>query len=424
KFANAVYPVLDKNFIANVRAEVQDNVIRVRHHPSLAIWSGNNEIRHFKGYNYLFGDVIGSLVTSLVPGAFYEKGSGAWHSGDIHYWWVWHGKAPFETFKNMHGFVTEFGVQSFPVPKTVDVYTDAADRSSVHSPVMRYHELDGSRHGIGIIMKYVHEYFGKSPDSFDDTLWLTQVMQAYGVGYGVEFWRRDMPHSMAATIWQYNDCWPGPTWAMIDWYHRWKALQFCSRRFFAPVLVTGDMNAKTGDAHIYVISDRMRSAAGELLIDVTDAQGNVLHRSSGSEAITARTSRLARTLHLSHLLEKHGVADLLVWPSVRIGAKPVASNMLFFGRPLELRLPQPRISATYAQAAGTFAVLLETDKPAPWTWLNLKGVDAQYSDNFVHLTPGIGQAIHVTPTQPMTLPQFERLVQIRSITDIAPTMRA
>ncbi len=425
KFANASYPVEDEKFIANVRAEVQDNVIRVRHHPSLAIWSGNNEIKHFKGYNYLFGDVIGKTLLELVPDAFYEKGSGAWHSGDIHYWAVWVWTLPFESYHRVHGFVSEFGAQSFPVPISVRQYTDAADRTTTNSKVMVYHERFVRPWGPLRLKQYTNEYFGQLPEGFDENLWLSQVMQAHCLGYyGVEFWRRDMPHSMAAAIWQLNDCWPGTTWSMIDWYHRWKAIQYCSRRFFAPVLVTGDLNAKTGDAHIYVVSDRMHSATGELLIDVTDAQGNVLHRSSGNEAIAARTSRLARTLHLSHLLEKYGPSNLLVWPSVRIGAKTVASNLLFFGRPLQLRLQPPRISPTITSANGVFTVELQTDKPALWSWLSLGEVDAKYSDNFVHLRPQSSHVIHVTPSQRMTLPQFERLLQIRSITDIAPTMRA
>ena len=130
------------------------------------------------------------------------------------------------------------------------------------------------------------------------------------------------------------------------------------------------MNSKTGDAHIYVVSDRMRDATGELLVDVTDAQGKVLLlllllRSSGTEAIPAGTSRLARTLKLSHLLETHGAGNILVWPAVRIGAKTVASSLLFFNRPLDFRLPNPHISSTIGMADGNFTVRLESNKPAP-----------------------------------------------------------
>ena len=54
----------------------------------------------------------------------------------------------------MEGFVTEFGMQSTPVPMTVRAFTDPADRKDVLSPVMRFHELDGSGHGIEKIMSY------------------------------------------------------------------------------------------------------------------------------------------------------------------------------------------------------------------------------------------------------------------------------
>ncbi len=112
------------------------------------IWSGNNEIRYFEGYNHIFQDVIGGVVHRPLPGAFYEVGSGAHGSGDIHTWGVWHGNKPVESYRTIEGFVTEFGMQSLPVPMTVHGYAGAADRQSVYSPVMRYHELDHSGHGI------------------------------------------------------------------------------------------------------------------------------------------------------------------------------------------------------------------------------------------------------------------------------------
>lgn len=175
KFANAAYPVNDKLWMDNLRAEIEQQTRRCRNHPSIVIWSGNNEIRYFKGYEHIFKDVIGGIVNRLSPGAFYEVGSGAHGSGDIHTWGVWHGNKPVESYRKIEGFVTEFGMQSTPVPMTVRAFADAANRQSVHSPVMRYHELDGSHHGMSIIMQYTEGDFGKAPASFDDTLWLTQV---------------------------------------------------------------------------------------------------------------------------------------------------------------------------------------------------------------------------------------------------------
>ena len=419
KFANDTYPVNDRKWMANLQAELDQQVLRCRNHPSIVIWSGNNEIQDFKGYYHLFRDVIGGTVHRLLPGAFYEVGS-----GDIHTWEVWHAMAPFEQFRTVEGFVTEFGMQSFPVPMTVDAYTDAADRQSVHSPVMRYHELDGSGHGVGIIMHYTNMYFGRSPENFDDTLWLTQINQAYGIRYGVEHWRRDMPRSMAATIWQYNDCWPGPTWSMTDYYRRFKAIQYQSKHFFAPILVSGIPDPTTGKAELYITSDRQKDVSGELRWVVTDMAGAVLKQGEMPVHIPARTSRLAHTLNLADLISSHGAGNLLIWPEVRVGSRTVAENALFFGRPLELKFHKPQLALHISGSGQHYDLRIDANAPALWAFADVKDTPATYSDNFVAIRPGRTAVIHITLDEPMSPADFHRKLTVRSIYDLAPDMRA
>ncbi|MGH8399373.1 MAG: glycoside hydrolase family 2 protein, partial [Gammaproteobacteria bacterium] len=105
KFANASYPAHDQAWMNNLQAEIEQQTLRCRNHPSIVIWSGNNEIRYFEGYNHIFQDVIGGVVHRLLPGAFYEVGSGAHGSGDIHTWGVWHGNRPVESYRTIEGFV-------------------------------------------------------------------------------------------------------------------------------------------------------------------------------------------------------------------------------------------------------------------------------------------------------------------------------
>ncbi len=424
KFANDTYPVNDRKWMANLQAELDQQVLRCRNHPSIVIWSGNNEIQDFKGYYHLFRDVIGGTVHRLLPGAFYEVGSGAAGSGDIHTWEVWHAMAPFEQFRTVEGFVTEFGMQSFPVPMTVDAYTDAADRQSVHSPVMRYHELDGSGHGVGIIMHYTNMYFGRSPENFDDTLWLTQINQAYGIRYGVEHWRRDMPRSMAATIWQYNDCWPGPTWSMTDYYRRFKAIQYQSKHFFAPILVSGIPDPTTGKAELYITSDRQKDVSGELRWVVTDMAGAVLKQGEMPVHIPARTSRLAHTLNLADLISSHGAGNLLIWPEVRVGSRTVAENALFFGRPVELKFHKPQLALHVSGSGQHYDLRIDANAPALWAFADVKDTPATYSDNFVAIRPGRTAVIHITLDEPMSPADFHRKLTVRSIYDLAPDMRA
>ncbi len=423
KFANDTYPVNDKTWMDNLHVELEQQIRRCRNHPSIVIWSGNNEIRRFKGYYHLFGDVIGGEVHRLVPGAFYEVGSGAAGSGDIHAWWVWHGKAPFNWFRSFNGFVTEFGIQSFPAPQTVDTYTDAADRESIHSPVMRYHERDGSGHGIGIIMHYTNMYFGRSPDNFDDTLLLTQLDQSYGIRFAVEHWRRDMPRSMAAAIWQFNDCWPAPTWAMIDYDRRWKTVQYQSRHFFAPIIVTGIPDRKNKTAPLYVTSDLQKDASGVLQWLVTDLDGNSLLSGHRDIHIPARTSFNAHTLDLTHEVAKLGENNILIWPIVIINGQIVAQNTLFFPRPLELKLPRPQISHTIRGAGRQYHITMTSDKPALWCFLRLKKARGQFSDNFFHLRPGPEMHIYLTLDEPLSPTDIADELSIGSVYDLAPDMR-
>ncbi|MDE3150361.1 MAG: glycoside hydrolase family 2 protein [Acidobacteriota bacterium] len=423
KFANASYPVNDKPWMDNLRAEIEDQTRRCRNHPSIVIWSGNNEIKYFEGYDQLFKDVIGGIVERLVPGVFYEVGSGAHGSGDIHTWGVWHGNRPVESYRDIEGFVTEFGMQSTPVPMTVHAFTDPAGRQSVQSPVMSYHELDGSNHGIAIIMGYTEANFGKAPDNFDDTLWLTDINQAWAMRYGVEHWRRGMPRSMAAAIWQYNDCWLCSTWAMIDYYRRWKAVLYQSKHFFAPILVSGLPDAKTGQAGIYVTSDRQQDLSGQLCWSVTNLAGEVLRQGTKQIDIPARTSRQAESLDLSDPVKAYGEANLLVWPEVIVEGRTVARNTLLFGRPKDLKLKQPKLSVRSSGGEQRYDVVIEADVPALWVWANVKDADAEYSGNFVDLRPGRAAGIQVTLDKPMTPFEFRSRLEVRSVYDVAPEMR-
>jgi beta-mannosidase len=289
---------------------------------------------------------------------------------------------------------------------------------------MQYHEMDGSNHGIEIIMKYTEANFGKAPQSFDDTLWLTNVNQAWAMRYGVEHWRRDMPKSMAAAIWQYNDCWPGSTWAMVDYYRRWKPVLYQSKHFFAPILVSGVPDAATGQAAIWVTSDRQQDVSGDLLWSVTNLAGEVLRQGSKKIDIPARKSQQAENLDLSDLVKAHGAANLLVWPEVVIDGLTVAQNTLLFARPKELKLKQPKLAVQVSGGELQYRVVIESDAPALWVWANLKDTDASYSDNFVDLRNGRAAEIEITLDKPMTPFDFRSKLEVRSVYDIAPEMRA
>jgi beta-mannosidase len=289
---------------------------------------------------------------------------------------------------------------------------------------MKYHEMSYGPTGLDRIDQYVTFDFGRLPQEFDSYLWLSQIMQAYGIRMGVEHWRRDMPHSMAATIWQYNDCWPGPTWAMVDWYHRWKALQYQSRHFFAPVAVSAVSDVTTGMVDLYVVSDQQAAGQGTLKWTVTDLAGKIVSQDSRTVDIPARTSTVAAHLDLKSAVSSLGADSLIVWSELEIAGQVVSRNMLIFNQPKALKLPEPDITAEVSGSDRHYTVTLNSKTPALWVWADVTDTEARYSDNFVHLKPGETQVIEVTLDQPMSQPEFKQLLKVRSIYDVAPDMRA
>ncbi len=161
----------------------------------------------------LFHDVIGGKIHELMPEANYVGGSP--EAGDEHNWWVWHVGANFEKYLDSHGWMTEFGFQSFPCPATVNSYTERADRTSVLSPVMKAHQHNGNGRGNEMIVEMMARYFRPAKD-FDSTLWLSQINQAYGITMGIEHWRADWPKSSGIAGVAIQRLLARATWASID----------------------------------------------------------------------------------------------------------------------------------------------------------------------------------------------------------------
>ncbi len=256
-FACAVYN-LTEAFEETITAEFVDNIRRLRSHPSLALWCGNNEMEQFAGsglwikamrqksdYIKMFQYIIPKVLKAEDPQAFYWPSSpssggdfdepGDPSRGDVHDWDVWHGLKPFTDYRNyLFSYVSEFGFQSFPCMETIKSFTLPEDRN-IFSYIMEKHQRNATANGR--IVTYLSQNY-LYPATLDKLVYASQLLQAQAMQYGVEHWRRNRGRCMGAVIWQLNDCWPVASWAGIDYFGRWKALQYYARRFFAPVLVS------------------------------------------------------------------------------------------------------------------------------------------------------------------------------------------
>ncbi|MFW5798343.1 MAG: beta-mannosidase [Planctomycetota bacterium] len=440
-FACAAYPAHDDEFMTSVKHEAEDQVRRLRHHPCMALWCGNNELEQigfasdredlhgvmtWDEYKALFDHLLDGVATSLDPEVPYWPSSPhtpvgdrtdavAPESGDSHLWAVWHGKQPFEWYRTTtHRFCSEFGFQSFPEPKTVHDYTAPEDRNITH-PIMEHHQR--SPIGNGTILTYMLEWF-RLPTSFDMLLWASQIQHGMAMKYAVEHWRRMMPHTMGALYWQLNDCWPVASWASIDYHGRWKALQYMARHFFAPLMVSGIEMPEKKCVEVHVTSDLLEKKTGSVAWRVTTVDGTELKSGSTGVKLTPCKSKKVTRIDLKPEMITHGEDNLMVWLELKLGGKVVSTNFVSFARPKRMALPDPEFKTTVkSNRDGSYAVTLESKAPALWTWLELKGVDAQYDDNFVHVVPGRPVTITVIPDRKINKTQFTKKLMVRSLVD-------
>ncbi len=255
-FACGVYS-LEDGMEENLRAEFRDNIVRLRHHPSIALWCGNNEVETAvrgnwypltpalrRDYQRIFMGILPETIRRLDPDRFYWPSSPSSNGdfltpsdeacGDVHYWDVWHGNKSFSDYRNHDfGFVSEFGFQSFPSMKTIESFTLPEDRN-IFSYVMEKHQRNHSANGK--IMNYLSSLY-LYPSNLDLLVYASQLMQMEAIRCGVEHWRSRRGTCMGAVYWQLNDNWPVASWASIDYFGRWKALHYGAARFFAPLLL-------------------------------------------------------------------------------------------------------------------------------------------------------------------------------------------
>lgn len=257
-FACSVYE-LTPEFEANIRKEFADNIKRLRHHASLGLWCGNNEMEMFvdercwvtkasevRDYLFMYERIIPEVLGEYDPETFYWPASpssgGSFDNpndpdrGDVHYWKVWHGNRPFSEYrKHFFRYASEFGFQALPSKKTIETFTDDPDDWNLFSYIMEKHQRNYGANGK--IMNYMQQTY-RYPGDFDTVIYASQLLQADAIRYGVEHFRRNRGRCMGAVYWQLNDCWPVISWSSVDYIGRWKALHYYAKRFFAPVMIS------------------------------------------------------------------------------------------------------------------------------------------------------------------------------------------
>jgi len=433
----------DLPFQQNVRQEAVEQVKRLRDHPSIVIWCGNNEVetgwyhwgerqafkesistadreRVWQDYVILFADILKSVVHQYAdpvpywpssPSADFEEIPDNFHNGDMHYWGVWHAQAPAQDYlQQFPRFMTEFGFQSFPEMRTIQSFSTPEDED-IRSVVMRSHQRN--KGGNERILTYMLREYSE-PKDFASFVYLSQVQQAEIIKIGAEHLRRQRPRTMGSLYWQLNDCWPVASWSSIDYYGRWKALQYYARRFYDDVLISPYVHDNHVDA--VIVSDKLQPVSGVIHYRMLDFAGRVLLEETRQVQIPPQSSASYLLLDQSDLLKKGDPRQTFLVFDLEVGGQRVSRNLIFQDVTHNLKLPvSPKIEATVSGSGQNYQVTLRSSELARNVYVSLGNLDARFSDNYFDLLPG--EPVTITVKSANTQDQIKRAMKITSLTD-------
>lgn len=457
-FASGPY-LATKPYLENVKAEIKNVVLRRRHHPSIALWCGNNESEHnmaggqrwlyhnpavsWKEYDQIFYEAIPRTAAQYDPDRPYWPSSPHYPldreqknpdyrsaSGNTHTYEVWGSGESFAAYNEMgkYRFVAEFGFQSLPHIQTIRAFTAPGDR---HFPsvVLDHHNLTGKKpnqnQGNPKIIRYAAEMFSM-PSSLEDWVYISQILQGEGMKMGYEAMRRNFPNSTGALYWQLDDNWPVVSWSSIDHFGRWKALHYMAKRFFSPVLVSG--TEKNGEVRVYGSNDQLEEQSCRLEWTLLRFDGTLLESGSGDFSLPALGSTLLKTLDLSGFVTEDPELQTYrkmsyrkrsdAFLSIRLvrGDSILSENFVFFVPPKHWQLKEPEITCTLTETDGETMITLTAERFAAYVELGLREGYAQFSDNFFHLLPGETRTVSVVSSE-VAREEFNKDLFVSSLID-------
>lgn len=437
-FACTMYPG-DSNFVESVRNEARDNIKRLRNHPCIAIWCGNNEVDEgwhnwgwqkalgysfqdsteiWENYKKVFHDVLPHAVEQYDPSRFYWPSSpkiGWGHTesledGDSHYWGVWWGEQAFEIYEEKVGrFMSEYGFQSYPDMKTIETFTEAIDRN-LESEAMQTHQKHPRGHEL--IRLYMEREYNP-PLDFESYIYVSQLLQAYGIKKAIEAHRRAMPRCMGTLYWQLNDCWPVASWSGIDYYGRWKALHYFVKNAYNEILISPTI--KNDELKVYIISDKLEPENCKMQLSLIDFAGNNLWRESAPVKINANSSEVYFEINLKNLVKNYNKNKIVFNARITSDGNIVTENNFYFLPVKELDLPNVKIEADIDKDKNIYIIELTTDKLAKNVFLSLKAGDGFFTDNYFDILPGEIKTVLMASEQKIADPKEQ--IEIRTLVD-------
>ena len=440
-FACAMFPN-DEAFLENVREEAIDNVKRLRNHPSIALWCGNNEIltawdswgwkkqaeqqgpdvpeKVWQAYVDIFHKVLPEVVAEYDPDESYWGSSPSSGlgippdlvNGDDHYWGVWWGKEPFETYAtHLPRFMSEYGFQSFPEIATVKKYS-LPEYYDIYSEVMKSHQR--SSIGNGTIEYYMLKEY-KKPKDFESFLYVNHVLQAEGIKFGLEGHRRAMPFCMGSLYWQINDVWPVASWSSTDYYQKWKALQYYVKKGFEPVLISPYVDGIK--FRVGIVNDKLEDLKAEMKLRIKNFDGTVIWENASLVNIPANSSDDYYDVNISEFQYQYRrQLDNMVFVAELILDGQVLSKNTYYFRPFkQLKIEKPTVEYSIAKADNGFNIELKTDKLAKSVYMQIGDEEGFFSDNYFDMLPN--EKVSVYLNSDITEEKLKEILTIRTLDD-------
>jgi len=411
-FANSMYPGT-KKFLDGVRDEAIQNIVRLRRHPCIALWCGNNEIEEgwenwgwskkygyntedstavYQTYRTIFNLILPHNVKRFDTSRAYIPSSplhGWGHpesltEGDSHYWGVWWGKEPFGNYEKKVGrFMSEYGFQGFPEYSTIKKFTSPEDRS-LESRVMKAHQKHPT--GYETIDEYLLQDY-KKPKNFESYGFVSQLLQAKGIVSAIEAHRRAKPYCMGTMYWQLNDCWPVVSWSSRDYYGKKKALHYAIPAAYDLILISPVI--EDGHVKVYISSDDRVLNRAIMTVKVLDFNGNLYSDEGFTVDIPENSSLVYYDTLQSALLGNLDPKEMVLLVTLKsTGFTGMQSkNMLYFVPPKDLELPVPVINKKVTPIPGGYNIKLTCDKLVKNIYLSTS-VKGDFSDNYFDMLPG------------------------------------
>ena len=443
-FGGGMQPGYDPAFRGNVVAEARDNVRRLRHHPSVVLWCGNNEeetawkdwghgrdltaadpvfaAKVWQGYVDLFGNDLRQVVAeeglgvpywSSSPGNDLDEKANDSTRGDKHYWQVWGNPAlPVTAYlRETPRFMSEYGLQAWPVLRTLDGIIPAAEQQ-VDSPTVRAHQKFMAGEGNQRLLKYIEEEYG-TPRDFPAFVYLSQVMQADGIQLAALHHRASRPYTMGSLYWQLNDVWPGASWSSIDHAGRWKALHFHARRFFADHAVAALRDE--GVTRVSLLNDRQQGLQATWRLRVIDIDGTQRSEQRHAVALPSLSALEVGRFADADLLKGADPTRTVAVVELLDGGQVLSQQVVYFAVAKDLALPQMKIDSVLREDGDGYVLQLRAPQLVRALWIEFDGLDANLEDNALDLLPGETVTIRMRAAADATT--LRRTLRLTSLAD-------